>query len=330
MFIDAFLALTVGFVFSVLFSPVLRTIALYFGIVAQPNPLVETHKLPTAYLGGIAVFLAFVIGLIVTGLSYQYISPLICIGLMTLLGVFDDIKQLSAIKKLLGQSLISVLALWLLFYFNEVQLSPLNFSLYLLWLIITTNAFNLIDVMDGLATGIGGIAFAGLFAVAFIGGFYSLGIVSITLSGALLGFLPFNYHRATMFLGDAGSLMIGFSFGLLTLMETSIRSDWHKFLLTSFLFAIPLFELAFVFVMRCSSGKAFWKGSRDHFSLRLLSLGWNVPYIVVITYAFGVAALVTTLILELHVSEAIKWAISLMVIGIVLFVSTRLSKIEVE
>lgn len=330
MISNACLAIIVGLVISFLFSPVFRTIALCFGIVAKPNPLVKTHKLPTAYLGGVVVYLAFVFGLTVVGLSYKYRIALLSIGLMTLLGLFDDIKPLSALQKLLGQSLISILALLLLLYSNEVQLNPLKFALYLLWLLITTNAFNLIDVMDGLASGIGGIAFGGLFVIALIGGLDNLGIASIILSGALLGFLPFNSHRASIFLGDAGSLMIGFSFGLLTLMESSIRSNWYKISLTSLLIAIPIFELTFVFVMRFLAGKAFWKGSRDHFCLRLLSLGWNVPRIVGVTYAFGVAAIVAALILELQLPYVMKWITLLMIIGTALFIWIRLSKIEID
>lgn len=320
----------VSFVSAILLTLLMRECAFYLNIVAHPNPLVKTHTSPTPFLGGVAVYLALTLGLLASGAFGEQSDFLLCVGLMTVLGLIDDIKPFSALQKLLGQMFISILGLWFVVIPNESQINMLELGFYLLWLVVAANALNLIDVMDGLATGVAAIAFGGLSVLTFIRGVENTGLTVLIFFAALLGFLPFNFYRARIFLGDAGSLMIGFSFGLLALTESTLNAKWNTFPLIWLVFAVPIFELTFVFVMRFLSGKPFWKGSRDHFSLRLLSLGWRVPIIVITAYAFGAMAVIAALVFELPSPAIAKWLTFSTVIGTIFYVWMRLSKINVE
>jgi UDP-GlcNAc:undecaprenyl-phosphate/decaprenyl-phosphate GlcNAc-1-phosphate transferase len=324
------LPVAVSFLSSILLTPLMRKLALYFNIVAKPNPLVQSHTSPTPYLGGVAVYLSVILGLGFSGFFGSHLSLLFCIGLMTVLGVCDDLMSFAPLTKLLGQIFISILGIFFIIQINAEQLSALQLFLYIFWLLITTNALNLIDVMDGLAAGVSAIAFGGLFLIAGIRGFDELSVIFLTISMALVGFLPFNFHRARVFLGDAGSLMIGFYFGLFTLANLNFRVRLDTPPVIFLLFSIPLFELAFVFIMRSYSGKPFWKGSRDHFSLRLLSVGWKVPQIVLLTYAIGATMLFTTLIFEFFSPLFIRWFAIIPAIVLVLCAWKYLSGIKVD
>lgn len=327
---ELILSVTVSFISSILLTPLLRKLALFFNIVAKPNPLVKTHTIETPYLGGVVVYLSLFVGMIFSGLFISYITLLLCVGLMTALGVFDDIKPFSPLAKLLGQIFISILGVFFIIFINGEPLNLLQFSLYVALLLVTTNALNLIDVMDGLATGVSALTFGGLFLVALLRGFDNLSIIFLTICAGLLGFLPFNYYRARIFLGDAGSLMIGFSFGLFTLADPNFRTQLDILPVILLLFAIPLFELAFVFIMRSFAGKPFWKGSRDHFSLRLLSAGWRVPQIVLLTYSICAVMLLTTLVFEFLSPLFIRWLAIIPAVVLILCAWKYLSKIKVD
>lgn len=324
------LPVIISFVSSVLITPLVGKTAANLEIVAKPNPLVKTHKTATPYLGGVAVYVSMFVGLMFSSAFNSYFSLFLCIGLMMILGLYDDLRPLSPLTKLLGQILISIVGIFLVFNANGGQINLFQFFLYLFWLVLATNAFNLIDVMDGLATGISALAFGGLFLIAGFRGFDDLGIAFLIICAALLGFLPSNFYRARIFLGDAGSLMIGFSFGLLALAEFKFRNQTNTLPIVFLLFAIPFFELVFVFVRRSFAGKHFWKGSRDHFSLRLLSIGWKVPEIVLISYIIGAFLLFIALIFEFLSPLILRWLIMLPAIFLALWIWKYLSKIEVE
>lgn len=318
-----------AFGLSVLFTPLMQRIAHRLSIVARPNPIVQTHTSSIPYFGGGAVYLAFIIGLFASGVTSKNMAFALCSGLMLTVGLFDDIKPLSALKKLIAQMLISILALWLLIGRNGGQLNPTQFVLYVFWLLVATNALNLVDVMDGLATGIAELSFLGLFGAALVRGLSELGIVSLIFFAALLGFLPFNRYRARIFLGDAGSLMIGFSFGLIPLSFPQFMAQPGAWGILLLLFAIPLFELVFVFVMRSLAGKPFWRGSRDHFSLRLLAFGLKVPRIVLFAYMAGIGALINALVFQLLFPRTLAWLAFIVVVAGAVYIGQRLSKIEI-
>jgi len=315
---------------------VFQKIAVYFALGAKPNPIVQNHVVSTPFLGGVAVYVAFIVGLTFWWNYHgwndnRYLYLLIAFGgTMVALGLWDDLKGLSPLHKLLGQCAVAILGVAIL---GEMRTQPLTFLEFVLcvgWIVFTTNAINLMDVMDGLAAGTSAITFVGLAIMALIQGSSDVAVISLTFSAALIGFLLFNSHKARIFLGDAGSLLIGSIFGLLVLINRPRGNAPVAIAIMLLLFALPTFELFFVSVMRFRKGRPIWIGSPDHYSLRLLSAGWSVVRIVGISYA---ATTLTTTAAVLFTSLGHYWPIWIAIIPIIsltAYVWKRLAVIEVE
>jgi UDP-GlcNAc:undecaprenyl-phosphate GlcNAc-1-phosphate transferase len=188
----------------------------------------------------------------------------------------------------------------------------LRWPLAALWLFAVCNAFNLLDVMDGLAAGVGAVAGLAFGIVALSTGEYPEAAASLALAGALCGFLVFNVHPARIYLGDAGSLAVGLTLGALAIaIRWSDRSP-AGFLAPLAILGVPLADTAYVSILRARAGKPFWHGSSDHFPLRLrAAMGGNVGKAVSTVIALtgvGAAAGVGTTVLW-------SWQIGLWVLG---------------
>jgi UDP-GlcNAc:undecaprenyl-phosphate GlcNAc-1-phosphate transferase len=286
------LAFALSLLLAVYFTPVARQAALRFGIVDRPDGNLKRQAEPVPYLGGLAVFLAYLIGL-GTVLPFDHMTlGLLLAGTLTLLvGLVDDFGVLTPPAKLAGQA-VAVFALLRSGAVIELAEVPpaLRWPLAALWLLGVANAFNLLDIMDGLAAGVGAIAGAALAAVAYTTGQLQLAACALALAGALGGFAVFNFHPARIYLGDAGSLAVGISLGAITLaLRFSDRSP-AGFLAPLAILAVPLADTAYVSVLRARAGRPFWHGSPDHFPLRLRrALGGRVRPTVLICYAITAA-----------------------------------------
>ena len=282
------LVFALSLVLALYFTPVARQAALRFGIVDHPDGHLKRQAEPVPYLGGLAVFLAYLIGLgIVLPFDHMLLGLLLAGTLTLLVGLVDDFGVLTPAAKIAGQA-VAVFALLRSGAVIELAEVPpsLRWPLAALWLLGVANAFNLLDIMDGLAAGVGAIAGIALAAVAVTTGQLQLGACALALAGALCGFAVFNFHPARIYLGDAGSLAIGISFGAIALaLRWSDRSP-AGFLAPLVILAVPLADTAYVSVLRARAGKPFWHGSPDHFPLRLRrALGGRVRPTVLICYA---------------------------------------------
>jgi UDP-GlcNAc:undecaprenyl-phosphate/decaprenyl-phosphate GlcNAc-1-phosphate transferase len=282
-----------GFVCGLAFSFVVRALALRFGIVNHPNPIVPQHVTAVAYLGGVAVYLgmaggiAFVAwqGWSLPGWALAAPATLFC-----LLGAYDDLRPLRAFQKLALQVCIAGLAAWLGLRVPISGIGIVDASLAALWIVVCVNAFNLTDVCDGLVTGLAA-AFFFVWLIAMPG---SAILAAISL-GACLGFMPFNLPRASMFLGDAGSHLLGFVVAAVALGAPSRGfAIAPELILLAF---VPLFELVFLCVVRIRKGLKWYQGSPDHFALRLQAAGWSRWHVDVVAWSLmaGSAALAVTL-----------------------------------
>ena len=258
---------------SLYLTPIFRDAAREFGIVDAPDGALKTQKERVPYLGGIAVFSAvlFPVALFLR-FSDKVSGLLLASSVIVLLGLIDDIGRLSPRIKLLVQ----VIAVFLMMKSGiriRIGIFPdlVCVALTFLWMIVMTNGFNLIDVMDGLASGVAVVSSAFLSVVfAWQGNEIGL-ILCLSLAGALLGFLRFNRPPAQIYLGDTGSLLIGFLLGGLALEGEYASRNPNGWLSALAIFAVPLFEILFVSFLRFRRGVSIFKGSRDHFSLRLRS-----------------------------------------------------------
>lgn len=289
VFADVLLAFGSGLVLSLSGAPVFRFLALRWGVLSYPNPLIESHVRPIPYLGGAAVFL----GCLPLGVwwvwTYSWGRALWIGGAaVLLLGLADDLHPLSPWQKLLGQGVAAVLSVGLGLRCAGIGNVYLASVWTVLWLVGVSNALNLIDMMDGLSSGIGAIASMGFALLGAMQGHYAMVLLGCALAGALIGFLRYNFHPARMFMGDMGSLFIGFMLGGMGVVVANEWGGLDGHVITSLVLGIPLFELVFVAIMRIQHGRPLFLASRDHFAQRMLRLGLSIRQVVGTAYAAGI------------------------------------------
>lgn len=268
-------------------TPLVRFVALRRGFVARPTGD-RWHRRPTALLGGIAVFVATVPAALAGGwLPAPF--PAIAAGaaLVFLVGLADDVLSLRPVTKLAWQIAAASLAVWGGASLGWTESLTLDALLTIFWLIGVTNAFNLIDNMDGACAGVGTIAAASVAAIALVapGGPVAGGTWAAGLAGALAGFLVYNFHPAKIFLGDSGSLFIGFLLAALTSAVAGARpSRLSLVALPVLVLAVPIFDTTLVTVARRLSGRRASVGGTDHTAHRLVRLGFSETRAVVVLY----------------------------------------------
>ncbi len=264
-------AFSLSLLLSLYLTPIFRDAARQFGIVDAPDGKLKTQAAPVAYLGGMAVFgsVLFTVALFLR-FSDKLSGLLLAASVIVLLGLIDDIGRLSPRIKLLVQ-VISVFLLLKAGIRIRIEAIPPVYcvALTFAWMIVMTNGFNLIDVMDGLAPGVAAVSSVFLAVVFLLQGNEMGMIVCLSLAGALIGFLKYNRPPAQIYLGDTGSLVIGFCLGGLAIEGNYTARNPFGWIAVLCIFAVPLFEVLFVSYLRLRRGASIFKGSRDHFSLRL-------------------------------------------------------------
>ena len=267
------IALTAA-VLSLLLTRLILSFALRLGLVSRPNPIIRTHMGPAALGGGSALVLVFIACAIFP--AQQEMVPARFIWAIVapfILGLIDDILDLSAVPKVSLELLSVIPYLWL---------SPLGAWWLVpaaLWLVVSQNAWNFIDIMDSLAGWVAVFAFGAASVVfAFVPGGEGLAVFCAACSAAVLGFLFWNSYPARIYMGDSGSLVLGALFGVLVLEAAQL--DLSLVLPLGIAGAIPYFEMVFIFAERTRRGIPFYLGSADHFCLRLQHAGWCIPSII--------------------------------------------------
>ncbi len=272
-------------------TPIFRESAIRFGILDRPDGALKTQKEPVPYLGGLAVFGAVLFPVaIFLQFSDTVMGLLLASTLVILLGLIDDIGRLSPRIKLLVQVIAIFLMLKSGIRIRIAFLPPLVcVGLTFLWMLLLTNGFNLIDVMDGLAAGVACVSAAALSIIFFLQGDRIGVVLCVSLAGALVGFLRYNSPPARIYLGDAGSLFLGFLLGGLALGGDYTLRNPLGWLSAFAIFAVPLFEIVFISYLRIRRGASIFTGSRDHFSLRLRK--WRLSTAQTVASSCAAAAL---------------------------------------
>jgi UDP-GlcNAc:undecaprenyl-phosphate GlcNAc-1-phosphate transferase len=284
------LAVAASLIFALVLTPVVRAIARRFGVVAKPKTD-RWHKKPTAMLGGVAIWLSVVITylLFVPHTPYGWVI-IKASSFLFLVGLIDDLIHTKPYQKLIGQVLGSAFVVYYGLSLPWTQSLPINMALAIFWLIGITNAVNLLDNMDGLAAGIAIIA-AGFLALSFINtGQLTDALMLAAFAGALLGFLIYNSNPASIFMGDCGSMFVGFFLASSALVNVSggrSRSFLPVLAVPILVLFIPIFDTTFVTILRKLSGRAASQGGRDHTSHRLVALGMSERHAVWMLYGFA-------------------------------------------
>jgi UDP-GlcNAc:undecaprenyl-phosphate GlcNAc-1-phosphate transferase len=292
------LTFALAFLFSLYLTPLFRQAALKFGIIDKPQGPLKKHAEPVPYLGGLAVYLSF---LLATGSIYQYsrevLGILLAGAIIVILGLIDDLGVLSPRVKLLGQFIAACVLVKASIYIKLTILPVwVAIPLTLLWVMAITNAFNLIDIMDGLASGVGAIAALVLVIVNYQSGRELVVPLSIALAGSLLGFLRYNFKPARIYLGDAGSLFVGLMLAALSMNGAYTRVSLLGAVAPILILGVPIFDMLLVIYIRFRRGIPIMQGSPDHFALRLRKWRLSVEATVLSSYVaaalLGVLALV--------------------------------------
>lgn len=315
--------LALSLFFGLYLTPIIRNGAIKFGVLDHPDGKLKQHAEPVPYLGGIAVYLAFLLSLAVVFEFHAQLLGLLLGGtLIVMLGLFDDMRVLPPGLKLAGQ-LLAALVLIKSDIAIHLQVLPswVSVPLSVLWLLTVTNAVNLLDVADGLATGTSVVAALALFAVAVIGGDGLIATITLALVGSMLGFLRFNHPPARIYLGDAGSLFLGFMLAALSMIGAYTEKSLVAALAPVFILLVPLLETALVSLARLRRGASPLRGSADHAALRLQRRGWSARRVALggyVTSAIAAACGVAMVVSPAAVAKVTALVVSL--VAFVLFV----------
>ena len=278
-------------------TPRVRQAALRFGIVDKPDGALKQHGQPVAYLGGLAIALSVLVALSLTlELKREVLGILLGGSIVVILGLIDDLGQLGPWTKLLGQLVAVVVMVKSGIYIKLAFLPPaVAIPVSAVWLLAMTNAFNLIDIMDGLSAGTAMVAAAVLGLFAHLDGSAWSATWLAALSGACLGFLRYNFRPATIYMGDTGSMFLGLSLGALAMNNAYTERNALAAVAPALVLGVPLFDMLFVMYIRFRRGMPVMLGSPDHVALRLrkwrLSTGQTVLASYGATAVLGAAAL---------------------------------------
>jgi UDP-GlcNAc:undecaprenyl-phosphate/decaprenyl-phosphate GlcNAc-1-phosphate transferase len=289
---------------AVVLTPAVRLIAIRRQWVAHPKED-RWHKTTTALMGGIAIFLAMAGPVFFSSdfaSVFNYIvkadntsgpvslPAVLFIGstFLFLLGLFDDFRSIKPHSKLIGQILAASLVTFLGFRLHWFESMTLDTMATIFWIVGITNAFNLIDNMDGLCAGVGAVAAFSL-AVLYKGTSVEAFQVSLALAGALTGFLIYNFNPAKIFMGDCGSLVIGFGISVTALVfgRTAPANHLATVAVPILLLLVPILDTSLVTIIRILSGRKASTGGRDHTSHRLVLMGLSERKSVLYLYLIG-------------------------------------------
>jgi UDP-GlcNAc:undecaprenyl-phosphate GlcNAc-1-phosphate transferase len=324
-----------AFLIAAIFTPIMRAVAMYYGVVDQPDQLRKIHKTPVAYLGGVAVFLGWISGLAMSqylavhrnapGLTHVVVSTGIVAGacMIVLLGLWDDLHRIKPLTKITGQVIAGIMLLYsgIGLQLTQRLLEPffLRTGIYLGWqpspaatalivqlssgtlviglVVFCCNATNLMDGLDGLCGGVTGIIAIGFVILAVYTGMSGGGtetnsdalriVLALAILGGVLGFVPYNFNPASIFMGDAGSMFLGFSCALMIILMGEIASRW--FLAAMVMFALPILDTALAFARRWVNNRPFFSADRNHFHHQLVARGLSVRKAVILNYVLAIS-----------------------------------------
>ena len=302
-------------------TPIIRRIANRLGIVDQPDAR-RLHLMPVPLLGGVAIYAGFIIALLVFGEGWvvsQAIGILVGATIVSFLGIWDDRWGLRPLLKLLGQA---VAASMLIISGIQVSFLPhpaLNVAITFIWILGITNALNLLDNMDGLSGGVGAVAAGFFLLLAAWNGQYLVASLAAALMGVCVGFLVYNFNPASIFMGDAGSMFLGF---ILAVVGIKLRFPGRPNIITWMIpvvvLGLPIFDTTLVVFSRLRRGiNPLTNPGQDHVSHRLVSLGLSHRQAVILLYGVCSAlGLVGLLIMHSDVLQAYLLGTTVLVVGL--------------
>lgn len=287
------LILLSAFVLSLGLTPLFRRIALRTQFMDSPQGQLKKHTAPVPYLGGLAMYFAFLLTIqgvlnLAPPADASKLSALLIGGtVVCLLGLVDDLFSLSPGTKFLVQIAAALLLIGFGVQLSFTATAWVAWGLTVLWVVGVTNAINLVDIMDGLAGGLVAIASLGFLFVSLSGEHAYVNVAAAALAGSVLGFLPYNFQPARIYMGDSGALFLGFILAGIAMGQSYTEIHPVSLYAPILILGVPIYDTLLVMALRTLKGRSMFRGSNDHLALRLRALGWNVKPIVITLWSVG-------------------------------------------
>lgn len=307
-------AFIISFIFTFATTPIVRRFAYKIGAVDVPKDKRRVHKRPTPRIGGLAIMFGFIVAMLSFNddWSKEFVAILVGAGILGVLGVIDDCKALDAKIKFVFQ----IIAAFVVVFYGDIRISVISnpnvfsqspylvlpmwvsISVSVLWIVFMTNAVNFIDGLDGLAAGVSAIMSMSLVFIAITYHEYSIALMGIALMGACFGFLPFNFNPAKIFMGDTGSMFLGYMLSVLSVQGMFKSYAVISFAVPIIMLGLPLFDALFAMLRRMLSGKNPMSADRGHLHHRLYDMGFSQKQTVFILYAISGVLGITSILLS--------------------------------
>lgn len=315
-----FLGFFITIIASLILTPIIKKIALKYDIVDVPDSR-KAHSGKKPYLGGIVIFISFFIGYFIILPDHPHqIAIIIGAFIILITGLFDDFFNLKPVYKLIGQASAAIVIIQsglvidkiTVPFFGTVYLDNLSVIITLLWIIGVSNAINLIDGLDGLATGVSTIALFSIMLTAIIDYRFAVALICILLIGSNLGFLYFNFYPAKIFLGDAGALFLGYMIAVISMLGLFKNIAIFSFIIPLIILAVPIFDTVFAIFRRLKRGQSIMSADRKHIHYQLIDKGFSHRGAVLLIYAFSFA--LGMLAVSLNYTSAFKASIVMFIL----------------
>ena len=275
---------------SFVFFPIIIRLSRKYGLVAKPRED-RWHKEPTASFGGIGIYLSLLFTMILfVPATAQSIAIIGCVTAVFFLGLIDDIRPIKPQYKFLVETVLAVVIIYFSPIFGQAPYPVVTLPLIVLWIVGITNAINFLDNMDGLSSGVSLVASLFLMMHALHGGMEAMALFACMSAGITIGFLRYNLNPAKIFMGDCGSLVLGFLLAVVSTMGI-FQNGYHTLFHLAApiaVMAVPLFDTTLVTVDRILHGRPFYLGGTDHSSHRLVNLGLSEKNAVFVLMGIGV------------------------------------------
>lgn len=293
-------AFLIAFVLSLIVSPLTVKMSKGLKIFSRPNKGGAKGK---PCLGGVAIYIAFVCGclslyFLAPAYNHKLIGIIVFSGFIVLLGFIDDAKDLRPSEKIIVE-LIAAGFLMSFGILTKITFLPmwLNVVITFVWILLITNAFNLLDIADGLTSGLVIIISLTLFVISLLNNDIFSAVILMALIGAHLGFLKYNYPPARFYMGDTGSLCSGFLLAVVAININYATLERPIALITPVLvMSLPLYDTLFLIIMRIIKRKPVFSKTNDHFALRLITMGYSARKSVWVMYLFSIFLALSSLI----------------------------------
>lgn len=327
-------AFVVALVISFAITPLIKRLAINIGAMDKPDAR-KVHHGSIPRLGGLAIFIGYIVSVLYTVKDLQAVMGLL-LGSVVLVGVgiWDDVKQIGPKTKLTGQILAAVVVVA---FGNQVEfitnpwghvfyLGFLSILLTIFWIVGFTNIVNLIDGLDGLAAGISLISSLTIFTILWQMGQVDLACVALALAGAALGFLRYNFNPAKIFMGDTGSMLLGYTMATISVMGAVKTAATISLVVPVIVLGLPILDTTFAIIRRKINGRPVFKPDKGHMHHRLLALGLSQKQAVLLMYAVT-ALLGYVAILLAKVNILVGIIIVLAILCVCVFIATKLGMI---